>query len=220
MSVYRSEDGATRVKNRIVGQMIRELRLKSGLSQTTLGEKTGLSRFVIRYLENGIRSLKDDEARILEQAFDLEEHYFDSTSHYLKRVKTGDAGNVEKYPINDDLLEWLQNEESIRKSLWECMERRMDAREDGIDGSGKFVATDLELKDDAQIRYEAIRAVETKQMTVTEACETFGFSRETYYKYKRAYDADGIAGLIMEHKGPWGHRSSDETDEHRSKQPM
>ena len=78
----------------------------------------------------------------------------------------------------------------------------------------------IELKDDAQIRYEAIRAVETKQMTVTEACETFGFSRETYYKYKRAYDADGIAGLIMEHKGPWGHRSSDETDEHRSKQPM
>ena len=97
MSVYRSGDGATRVKNRIVGQMIRELRLKSGVSQATLGEKIGLSRFVIMDIENGIRSLKDDEARILEQAFDLEEHYFDSTSHYLKRVKTEDAGNVEKY---------------------------------------------------------------------------------------------------------------------------
>ena len=79
----------------------------------------------------------------------------------------------------------------------------------------------IELKDDAQIRYEAIRAVETGEMSITESCKVFGFSRETYYKYKRAYEADGIVGLIMEHKGPWGHRrGGDEQDEHRSKHPM
>jgi transposase len=49
-------------------------------------------------------------------------------------------------------------------------------------------------------RYRMITEPERSGETISDVCIAFGVSRETWYKWKRRYDAYGIDGLIMQRR--------------------
>ena len=128
----------------------------------------------------------------IEAVLDLEKNFFEYDKKQYK------SGLKNHFPVNDKMLDWLNREDSVREALWNLMVGKPASIQSGIR---------INPDDDIQVRYEMLRAVESGQMNISEACENFGFSRETYYKYLKAYKESGIAGLITEHRGPRGHRN-------------
>jgi len=59
-------------------------------------------------------------------------------------------------------------------------------------------------RDLVQVKYEMVRRVQAEGATVTEAAETFGFSRPTYYQAQRALEEEGLPGLLPKRPGPKG----------------
>ena len=53
-----------------------------------------------------------------------------------------------------------------------------------------------------QVKYEMLRRVRRDNWSVTRAADTFGFSRISYYAIHRAFEAEGIAGLLPKKRGP------------------
>ena len=53
-----------------------------------------------------------------------------------------------------------------------------------------------------QVKYEMIRRVNTNGWSIKKAAKTFGFSRPSFYKAKKAFEEKGITGLIPEKTGP------------------
>lgn len=53
-----------------------------------------------------------------------------------------------------------------------------------------------------QVKYEMIRRVNKDGWSIKKAAETFGFSRPSFYKAKKAFEEQGITGLIPEKTGP------------------
>jgi len=47
-----------------------------------------------------------------------------------------------------------------------------------------------------QVRYEMIRAARVENISVSEACKIFGFSREYFYKLERAFKDRGYVSLL------------------------
>lgn len=47
----------------------------------------------------------------------------------------------------------------------------------------------------AEFRLEVLVEAERTGMTVAEVCRRYGISRQTYYRYRRRYLAEGLAGL-------------------------
>ena len=47
-----------------------------------------------------------------------------------------------------------------------------------------------------QVRYEMIRTARVENISVSEACKLFGFSREYFYKLERAFMARGYVALL------------------------
>ena len=69
------------------------------------------------------------------------------------------------------------------------------------------------VSDPMDQRKKFIGVVETEAMSISEACEAFGISRKTGYKWLERYDADGIAGLeershAPKNAVPWALSSS------------
>ena len=60
---------------KITPESLRKIRKEYGISQMTLGMKTGVGRFNVSLFENCQRELKDDE--------------YDNIEKYLKEVKSG-----------------------------------------------------------------------------------------------------------------------------------
>ena len=56
--------------------------------------------------------------------------------------------------------------------------------------------------DMAQVKYEMLKEVEQKGVSITAATEDFGFSRTAYYSIRDSFDKRGISGLIPEKPGP------------------
>jgi transposase len=52
------------------------------------------------------------------------------------------------------------------------------------------------------VKYEMLRRVRIEGMSVTEAAETFGFSRVTFYQAMDAFQAEGLPGLLPRRRGP------------------
>lgn len=52
------------------------------------------------------------------------------------------------------------------------------------------------------VKYEMLRRVRIDGMSVTEAAETFGFSRVTFYQTMDAFQAEGLVGLLPRPRGP------------------
>src|SRR5947199_3459908 len=49
--------------------------------------------------------------------------------------------------------------------------------------------------DTVEQRLDMVRAIEDYGLTATEAAQLWGVSRETWHKWRRRYDSEGIAGL-------------------------
>jgi transposase len=62
----------------------------------------------------------------------------------------------------------------------------------------------FDSRDLVQVKYEMLRRVRTEGATVTEAAETFGFSRPTFYQAQRALEEEGLPGLLPKRPGPKG----------------
>lgn len=66
-------------------------------------------------------------------------------------------------------------------------------------------------RDLVQVKYEMLRRVRAEGATVTEAAQTFGVSRPTYYQAQRALDEAGLPALLPKRPGPKGaHKLTDE----------
>lgn len=65
--------------------------------------------------------------------------------------------------------------------------------------------------DIVQVKYEMLRSVARSEMTVSQAADRYGFSRQGFYINKAAFDAGGIAALVPKKTGPKNpHKLTDE----------
>lgn len=53
-----------------------------------------------------------------------------------------------------------------------------------------------------QVKYEMLRRVHTDGWPVSQAAQTFGFSRPSFYKAQTAFQAGGLGGLVSDKRGP------------------
>jgi transposase len=59
-------------------------------------------------------------------------------------------------------------------------------------------------RDLLQVRYEMLRRVSIENASVTDATEEYGVSRPTYYQARTNFDKRGVAGLVLQKRGPRG----------------
>lgn len=59
-------------------------------------------------------------------------------------------------------------------------------------------------RDLLQVKYEMLRRVRVEGQSIQQAAETFGFSRPSFYKAQKAFDQEGIPGLLPQRRGPHG----------------
>ena len=75
-------------------------------------------------------------------------------------------------------------------------------------GSDSVVASDFQHgiffdpHDLVQVKYEMLRSVAKKELSVSEASAKYGLSRQSYYSNKAAFDKEGIAALMPKKTGP------------------
>lgn len=62
--------------------------------------------------------------------------------------------------------------------------------------------TFFDSNDLIQVKYEMIRRVKKDGWSIKKAAKNFGFSRPSFYKAKKAFEQQGITGLIPEKTGP------------------
>jgi transposase len=66
-------------------------------------------------------------------------------------------------------------------------------------------------RDLVQVKYEMLRRVRTEAHSVTDAVQSFGVSRPTFYKVQSDFDRAGLVGLLPSKRGPHGaHKITDE----------
>lgn len=53
-----------------------------------------------------------------------------------------------------------------------------------------------------QVKYEMLRSVQKDGAGIQQASKNFGFSRITFYKTDKAFNENGLAGLLPQKKGP------------------
>ena len=79
-------------------------------------------------------------------------------------------------------------------------------RDDLFTGNPFFDAKDL-----VQVRYEMVRRHQVDGIAISDAAETFGVTRPTFYKAQSALQTAGLAGLLPNRRGPkGGHKVSAE----------
>jgi transposase len=82
-----------------------------------------------------------------------------------------------------------------------------EAVRDALFASNPF----FDAKDLVQVRYEMVRRHQVDGVAITEAAETFGVTRPTFYKAQSALQTVGLAGLLPSRRGPkGGHKVSAE----------
>ena len=59
-------------------------------------------------------------------------------------------------------------------------------------------------KDIIQVKYEMLRAAAKDEGNITEIADTHGFSRKSYYKTNKAFQAGGLYALLPQKTGPKG----------------
>ena len=70
-------------------------------------------------------------------------------------------------------------------------------------------------RDLVQVKYEMLRRVQVDHFSVSQAAETFGFSRPSFYQILAAFQQAGLPGLIAKRRGPrTAHKLSDEVLEY------
>lgn len=62
-------------------------------------------------------------------------------------------------------------------------------------------------RDLVQVKYEMLRRVEGEGRSVSGAARSFGFSRPSFYQAQRAFQREGLPGLLPKRRGPRaGHK--------------
>ena len=71
-----------------------------------------------------------------------------------------------------------------------------------VSGEDFFDARDL-----VQVKYEMLRRVRKEDQSVVKTAAAFGFSRPSFYRTQRAFEMEGLPGLLPERPGPRrGHK--------------
>lgn len=66
-------------------------------------------------------------------------------------------------------------------------------------------------QDRVQVRYEMLRRHRFEGRPVKEVAGSFGFSRQAFYMAERAFQSEGIAGLVPQKRGPKSaHKCTDD----------
>ena len=78
------------------------------------------------------------------------------------------------------------------------LNRRADRVRDGLFLSDGF----FDPRDLVQVRYEMLRRVSVEGRPVSESAQSFGVSRPTWYQSARAFEENGLAGLVPQRPGP------------------
>ena len=60
----------------------------------------------------------------------------------------------------------------------------------------------FDARDVVQVKYEMLRRVRVDGGSVSDAASHFGFSRPTYYQVERAFESEGLPGLVPKKRGP------------------
>jgi transposase len=69
---------------------------------------------------------------------------------------------------------------------------------DALFGKGDF----FDAQDLVQVKYEMLRRVREDGMSVAQAAAAFGFSRVAFYEIQRAWQGQGVGGLLPRPRGP------------------
>lgn len=70
-----------------------------------------------------------------------------------------------------------------------------------------------------QVKYEMLRRVQVDHLSVSQAANTFGFSRPSFYQSLAAFQQSGLPGLIPKRRGPkTAHKLSSEVLEYIEEQ--
>jgi|TARA_B100001964_G_scaffold241065_1_gene312532 transposase len=78
---------------------------------------------------------------------------------------------------------------------------------DPLFGTGEF----FDAQDLVQVKYEMLRRVREDGMSVAQAASSFGFSRVAFYEIQRAWQGEGVGGLMPRPRGPkHRHKLTDE----------
>ena len=76
---------------------------------------------------------------------------------------------------------------------------------------GCFTASPSSTRRSAQVKYEMLRRVLVEGQPVGTTAAAFGFYRVTLYQLRKRFEAQGLAGLLPQAKGPRrGHKLSAE----------
>lgn len=69
----------------------------------------------------------------------------------------------------------------------------------------------LDPRDTVQVKYEMLRRHRIEGQPVQQAAASFGVSRQTFYLAEKAFDREGLPGLVPSRRGPkQAHKCSDE----------
>ena len=60
----------------------------------------------------------------------------------------------------------------------------------------------FDARDLVQVKYEMLRQVQVEKARVSQSARTFGFSRPTLYQAQRAFEREGLSGLVPHKRGP------------------
>jgi transposase len=60
----------------------------------------------------------------------------------------------------------------------------------------------FDARDLVQVKYEMLRQVQLEKAPVSQSARTFGFSRPTLYQTQRAFEREGLSGLVPHKRGP------------------
>jgi transposase len=100
-------------------------------------------------------------------------------------------------------------EDPKRKALRE--QGTLNSHPEKVDDALFKNSTFFDPRDLLQIKYEMLRRVELEEKTVSDAAESFGYSRPSFYQAQAAFAQEGLSGLVPKKRGPHGgHKLNDE----------
>jgi transposase len=69
----------------------------------------------------------------------------------------------------------------------------------------------LDPRDQVQVKYEMLRRHRVEGQSVSQAAASFGVSRQAFYLAEKAFDQEGVPGLVPRRRGPkQAHKCTDE----------
>lgn len=98
------------------------------------------------------------------------------------------------------------------QAMANLLKRRALQRHRALNSTPEAVSAELfrnqpeffDRDDKLQVRYEMLRGPAKGEMNVTQACKAFGVTRQTFYRIKRAFEAEGVTGLADRKRGRKG----------------